>query len=278
MCGCSADGPGDGGVPGSPPGGTTGGTGLCCACPANGDVNTNAEGTYFSKTYGTVSPLWNKCRIEITRTANAGTVKVIRKLKIGRRNGATAANMAAVRAAVTTAYATWNTKAAPYKIRIEQPGCSPQDCTIQFDAQWVTSGEHVQVFSDGTPAPPPPAELLSYVDAGTTLISYVNDTAPLVWTMTHESGHTLGLEDEYIVDHPNTTAPTLTIKGASDPDHVITLTSQGTPAPGPYGFDNPTVMGELLNTTYTKYHYYWIAIEVQRILLAAGASADVKVV
>lgn len=278
MCGCGGNDPNDGGVPGSPPGGTTGGTGLCCTCPANGDVNTTADGTYFTKTFGPDFGIVNKCRIEIDRTASAGTIKIIRKMKESRRSGATAAHMAAVKTAVTNAFSTWNTKAGSYKVRIEQPGCTPQDCTIQFDAQWVATGHHVEVVTDGTPAPPPPAELLSNAVGGTQLISFVNDTAPLAWTMIHESGHTIGLMDEYSYDHPNTTAPTLTIKGASDPDHVITFTSQGTPAPGPYAFDNPTVMGQLNNNTYTKYHFYWIAIEVQRILLAEGASAVVKVV
>lgn len=109
---------------------------------------------------------------------------------------------------------------------------------------------------------------------------FVQGVGSINWTMIHEVGHTFGLPDEYTYNRPAATpAPTCTYKGADNPDKTITLSTSAIPAAvGQFGFDNASVMGQNGNTTYPDNLFYWIAIEVKRILKEEGVDADVKVV
>jgi hypothetical protein len=277
MCG-DAPKPPSGEVPGNPPGGSSGGTGLCCACPASGDVSTNGVGTYFTTTYGSTAPLVNKCNIAIQRTVSGGSVTIKKTFSLTYSMTATeAVHKPVITAAISSAMAAWQSAAANYRIIIAQPGCSEQKLNILFTSVIVATGGDVVVDVDARPAEVP--DLRSVVDGGTAMHFYINGGGDTTWTMTHETGHTFGLEDEYAYSHPSATAPTFTYKGADNPDKTVTLSPSTIPpeTAGAHSFENATIMGVDGNNTYHDFHFYWVAIEVKRILAAAGANAVVKV-
>ncbi len=281
MCG-DAPKPPSGEIPGNPPGGSSGGTGLCCACPANGDMNSNGSGTYFSTDYPHSNTLTNKGKIAIVRTEEGGSVTVTKTFSLSYTAGATeAANKGTITSAITSAMSTWQSEAANFRIQVEQPGCKPQKLTMLYASSIVASGADVAVSVDGTPAPAPPAEgLRSFVSGGTSMTFYTNGVGDIPWTMVHEIGHTMGLPDEYTFDRPSATKPKVTFKGASLPDKVVEL--ENSPIvnadPAKHNFDSDDVMGRNGNTKYPAYLFYWIAIEVDKVLKAAGVTAVVKVV
>lgn len=212
------------------------------------------------------------------RTATAGSVTITKTFSLSAANGAnTTTHIATATTAITDAMAAWEAAAASYKVRIEQPGCSPQDLTIKYVASITTSNADVSVSVDNTPAPTPS----SNVAHGTRMTLYLNGTGNVSWTMIHEVGHTFGLSDEYTYNRPAATpAPSLNYKGASDPNQTVTLsTSRIPPRPATsFAFDNATVMGINGNTTYPKYLFHWISIEVDALLRSEGIIAVVKVV
>jgi hypothetical protein len=280
MCGDPPT-PPSGSLPGGAPTGPSSGTGLCCACPANGDVNTNGVGNYVVSGHSPTTVRTNKCKIAIVRTEDGGTVTVKKSFGLTYSQGANeAANKATVSGAITSAMSAWQAGAAPYRIVVEQPGCQKQKLKIQFTAVIVASAGDVAVDVDGRPAAPPgtPGHR-SGVSGGDKMHFYLNGVGDVAWTMTHETGHTFGLADEYTFDRPTNTAPTMTYKGASDPDVSVTLSPSPIPfaKPGFFGFDNLTIMGRNGNNTFPSYLFFWIAIEVKKIFAAAGISAVVKV-
>jgi hypothetical protein len=281
MCG-DAPKPPSGGIPGNPPGGGAGGTGLCCSCPANGDMNSNGFGTYFSTDYPHSNLLTNKGKIAIVRTEEGGSVTVKKTFSLAYTAGATeAAHKGTITSAITTAMSTWQTNAANFRIQVEQPGCKVQKLTMLYASAIVTTGADVAVSVDGTAAPAPPAEgLRSFVQGGTAMTFYTNGVGDIPWTMVHEIGHTMGLPDEYIYDRPTATKPKATFKGASLPDKVVELLNSGivNADPAKHNFDSDDVMGRNGNNKYPEYLFYWIAIEVDKVLKAAGVTAVVKVV
>lgn len=277
MCG-DAPKPPTGPVPGNPPGGSAGGTGLCCACPANGVVDTNGVGTYFATTYGSTAPLVNKCHVAIQRTETGGSVTIKKTFSLTYSMTATeAVHKPIISAAISSALSAWQSAAATYRIIIAQPGCSEQKLNILYTSAILATGGDVVVDVDNRPAEVP--GLRSVVDGGTAMHFYINGSGDTTWTMTHETGHTYGLEDEYAYSHASTTAPTFTYKGADNPDKTVTLSPSTIPpeTAGRHSFENATIMGVGGNNTYHDFHFYWIAIEVKKILHAAGVNAVVKV-
>ncbi len=279
----SDTGPSDG-VPGDPPRGGTGGVGLCCACPASGRVNTIGDTTYFTVGYANWQIL-NKCALSIVRTSNGGTVTLSKSFSRSYSNGATqAAHGGTVSSAITSAMSAWTTAASKYRIQIEQPGCKPQKLRVVFVSVVATSGADVSVTVNNQTPPTLPdgttEELRSSVMGGVAMNFFVQGSGSINWTMIHEIGHTFGLPDEYTYNRPAATpAPTCKYKGADNPDKTITLSTSAIAAPaGQFGFDNASVMGQNGNTSYPDNLFYWISIEVKRILKAEGVDADVKVV
>jgi hypothetical protein len=278
MCG-DPPAPPSGSLPGGAPTGPTGGTGLCCACPANGDVNTNGYGTYVSTDYSATHARTNKCKIAIVRTEDGGTVTVTKSFTLAYTRGATEAlHKATVSGAIAGAMSGWQAGAAPYRIQVEQPGCKPQKLKIQYTSAIAAAGGDVTVTVDNRPAEVP--ALLSSVTGGTAMEFFLNEGGDRTWTMTHETGHTFGLLDEYTYNRPSNTGPKATYKGGDDPDKVVTLPPSALPpaAAGQFAFDNATIMGQDSNNVFPAYLFYWIAIEVKKILKAAGVTAVVKVV
>jgi hypothetical protein len=282
MCG-SPPSPPPGPVPGNPPGGNAAGTGPCCACPANGDINTNGFSNYFTTTYSHSDVLTNKGKIAVVRTEEGGTVHLTKSFSLAYSNSATEADHKTIVAgALSSAMSTWQQEAGNYRIVVEQTGCKPQKLKILYTSKIVASGADVAVTVDGTVPPPLDSEdpqLRSFVTGGTAMNFFVRANGDNSWTMVHEVGHTFGLPDEYIYDHPNNTAPSVTYKGASDPDRTVTLSASGVDpeTPGTFAFDNSCIMGQAENTVYFDYLFFWVAIEVQKVLKAAGVSAVVKV-
>lgn len=280
MCG-DAPKPPSGTLPANPPSGGADGTAPCCACPAKGDVNTNGFSNYFTTSYSHSNSLTNKCKIDIVRTEEGGTVTIRKSFSLAYTNGATeAANKATVTGAIASAMSTWQSSAATFRIVVEQPGCKSQKLKMQYTSVIEASGADVAVSVDGTAAPAPPTPgLRSFVQGGTAMTFYMNGVGDIAWTMVHEIGHTFGLPDEYIYSHPSATAPTVTFKGASDPAKVVTLPKSAlNPTPSTaFAYDSDCVMGRNGNSVYPDYLFYWVAIEVQKILKAAGISAVVKV-
>ncbi len=282
MCG-DAPKPPTGTLPGKPPTGGTGGEGLCCACPAKGDVSTNGFGNYFTTTYSHSNVLTNTCKIAIIRTEEGGTVTITKSFSLAYALGATEADhKGVVTGALAGAMGTWQSEAAKYRIVVEQPGCKTQKLKMQYTATIVASGGDVAVTVDGTVPPPvdsEDAQPRSFVTGGTAMNFYVNAHGDNSWVMVHEVGHTFGLPDEYIYTHPTNTAPSVTYKGASDPAQTVTLTAStiDPETVGTFSFDNPCIMGQAENTVYPAYLFFWVAIEVQKILKTAGVSAVVKV-
>ncbi|RLJ60418.1 hypothetical protein BCF46_0617 [Litoreibacter meonggei] len=296
MCGCNADDPGE--VPGSPPGGTTGGTGLCCACPASDTISQNGNGTYFTTTDYPMPSIVNKCEIDIVRTATDGTVTLTKSFDLSTANLGTALTDTAAKATATSAIASamsnWTSGASAYKVKIEQPGCDPQELTMVFRSSIVASGGDVAVTVDGSTPPPRP----TFVSGGVRMTIFLNGSGSVSWTMTHEVGHTFGLPDEYaeilgvpIVPPPTTPgAPTITPPSVSPTTTYIGAPPQAnvtfplTPRrvsprrPTKYLFDNPSVMGRDGNTTYPMNLFFWVAIEVKKILAAEGAPSTVTIV
>lgn len=271
-------------VPGDPPRGGTDGIGLCCACPASGKVNTIGDSTYFTVSYANWQ-IRNKSALAIVRTSDGGTVTLSKSFSMGYSNGATeAAHGGTVTSAISSATSSWTAAARNYRILIEQPGCSPQKLRIVFVSSIVTSGADVAVTVDNkTPAALPDGtteQLRSYVAGGVEMNFFAQGTGSINWTMIHEVGHTFGLPDEYTYNRPAATpAPTCIYKGADNPDKTITLSTSSIPAAaGQFGFDNASVMGQNGNTTYPENLFYWISIEVKRILMEEGVEAGVKVV
>ena len=281
MCDEAPD-PPSGGLPDGGPTGPAGGVAVCCACPADGTMNTNGFSNYFSTSYPHSNVLTNKGTMSIVRTDTGGTVTIRKTFSLSYVLGATeAADRATLVSAISSAMSTWQSNAANFRIQVEQPGCSPQKLTMMYTSAIVASGADVAVTVDGTAAPAPPTPgLRSFVQGGTAMTFYTNGVGDIPWTMVHEIGHTFGLPDEYIYELTSATpAPTATFKGEALPDKVVTLsTSALAPPTGKFNFDADSVMGRNGNSTYSDYVFYWIAIEVEKVLTAAGVTAVVKVV
>lgn len=279
---CSKDGSSPSGTPpGGPPGGSSGGTALCCECDAETDVSRNGHSNYFTVDYSHATSITNKCHIKVERTKKSGTITVKKTFNLTYQAGASASShQTTVENAIKKAIRAWNSAAGKVKIRIEQPGCEKQKCAVKFEYAIVASSGNVRVRVDNTAAPAAPAAgLRSFVRGGTDMTFYINGVGAIDWTMIHEIGHTYGLPDEYIYNHPNSTAPKTTYKGASDPDKVVTLSTSGiaASAPGTFAFDNDSVMGRNGNTKYPKNLFYWVAIETQKLLAAKGSPSSVYV-
>lgn len=272
-------------IPGDPPYGGTDGVGLCCACPASGRVNTIGDNAYFAVGYANWQ-IRNKTALSIVRTSTGGTVTLNKSFSKSYSNGATeAAHGATVTTAISSAMSSWTRAARNYRIQIEQPGCSPQKLRIVFASSIVTSGADVSVTIDNKTPPTLPdgtkEDLRSYVSGGVSMNFFIQGVGSVNWTMIHEVGHTFGLPDEYTYNRPAATpAPTCKYKGADNPDKTITLSTSAIPpaAAGQFAFDNASVMGQNGNTNYPDNLFYWISIEVKRILKKEGVDADVKVV
>jgi len=279
----SDSGPSDN-APGDPPSGGTNGVGLCCACPASGTVNTIGDSDYFTVSYANWQ-IRNKCAVSIQRTNTGGTVTLSKSFSMAYSNGATAAaHGGTVTTAISSAMSSWTNAARNFRVQIEQPGCSTQKLRMVFASSVVTSGADVSVTADNkTPATLPDGtteQSRSYVQGGTAMNFFMQGVGNINWTMIHEIGHTFGLPDEYTYNRTSATpAPTCMYKGADNPNKTITLTTSAIPAAaGQFGFDNASVMGQNGNTTYPDNLFYWITIEVKRILADEGVNATVKVV
>lgn len=279
----SDSGPSDG-APGDPPSGRTDGVGLCCACPASGTVNTIGDTDYFTVGYANWQ-IRNKSAISIARTNTGGTVTLSKSFSQRYSNGATDADHGdTVRTAITSAMSSWTLAARSFRIQIDQPGCSTQKLRMVFAATPAARRADVRVTVDNkTPATLPDGtteQLRSYVSGGVDMNFFVQGVGAINWTMIHEVGHTFGLPDEYTYNRPAATpAPTCMYKGADNPNKTITLSTSTIPAEaGKFGFDNASVMGQNGNTTYPDNLFYWISIEVKRILSEEGVNAEVKVV
>ena len=288
--------------PGGVPTGSVSGTGLCCACPVGGTVSTNGSGNYFNSSYPMSSNITNKCSIAVARTATGGTVTISKTFSVTYANGATAAaNLSTVTRAMTSAMSNWTAGAARRKLRIQQPGCSTQNLRIIFRSSIVSSGANVRITADNrvpTPAETAAGGLRSYVVGGTVMTFYLKGTGAINWTMTHEIGHTFGLPDEYtsipgvLITPPPTAAgaaritapratPTMTYIGSPPQANSVSNLAANFIDPGNnrnYMFDTATIMGRNGNTTYPANNFYWIAIEVKRIMAAAGTPANVSIV
>jgi hypothetical protein len=280
MCG-DAPSPPSGTIPGNPPGGSAGGTGLCCACPANGALNSNGFGTYFTTTYSHSNVLTNKGRIAVVRTEDGGSVTVTKTFSLAYTLSANEADhRGVVTAQLTSAMSTWTSEAASFRVVVNQPGCQPQRLNIIYTTAIVASGADVAVTVNGQQPPPEDSdeeELRSFVTGGTEMNFFVRARGDNTWVMVHEVGHTMGLPDEYIYDHPSSTAPTVTYKAASNPDEVVTLGARGTPAADAteFEFETATIMGKDQSRVYPPRVFFWVAIEVKKLLQAAGVSAVV---
>lgn len=281
---------------GSVPTGPSGGTGLCCTCATGGPVSTNGASKYFSTSgYRLPRTITNKCNLAITRTGSGGTVTITKSFSLAFVNGATSAlHDGPVRTAITGAMTKWKSGASRYKVRIEQTGCPPQELRMDFRSNIVTSGADVAVNVDGENPPTKP----SAVTGGTRMRFMAFGRVALAWTMTHEIGHTFGLPDEYAqlpgvpispppasASAPTITAPTATPTAtykAAPPqaNSTVTLTpNRPSPrVPGSYIFDVLSIMGRSANETYQPHHFFWVAIEVKRLMAAAGTPANVTIV
>lgn len=263
--------------PGNPPSGRTDGVALCCACPASGPVSTKGEEKYYSADYDPGWSIANKCKIALTRTATGGTVDITKSFSIAYSRGATEKDdKSTVAGAISSAISGWTQAARPWRVEIKQPGCETQKLGINFRGPVVASGGDVVVTADKRNEP----GLRSYVAGGTAMTFYLHGIGDLNWTMIHEIGHTFGLPDEYTYDRASAKpAPVCSYKGADNPQKDVTLSTSAIPAPaGKFGFDNATAMGQNGNTTYPDYLFFWIAIEVKRILGEAATTAEVRIV
>jgi len=285
--------------PGGVPTGSVSGTGLCCACPASGTVSKNGNGNYFRSGYAMSGNITNKCSIAFVRTATGGTVTISKTFSLSYVAGATArAHQSSITNAITTAMSNWTSGASSHKLQIQQPGCRTQKLRIVFTSTIASSGANVSVRVDNTTPTAATGNLRSFVRGGTQMTFYVQGIGTTGWTMTHEIGHTFGLPDEYIslpgvpITPPPTTAgaamvtppvatPTMTYIGSPpQANSAVVLTSNFIDPSNPmnYYFDNAGIMGQNGNTTYPANNFYWIAIEVKRIMAAAGTPANVSIV
>jgi hypothetical protein len=272
-------------LPGKPPRGRADGTGLCCACPADGKIKTVGDKDYFDCDYNPGWRIKNKGKIALARTATAGTVTIRKTFRLSYSNGATeAAHQGTISSAIASAMAAWTAAASTWRVQITQPGCDVQKLRMVFVQSVTPDAADVEVTVDNkAPATLPDGtveELRSYVLGGTSMNFYAQAVGSITWTMIHEVGHTMGLPDEYTYDRTAAApAPVCTYKGADDPDKAITLTPSTVPAGvGYYGFDNPSVMGQFANVSYPDNLFYWVAIEVKKLLKKQGVNADVKIV
>jgi len=248
----SARGP-DGALPGSPPRGSVSGTGLCCACPATGRVNSVGDTKYFSCGYNPGWNIRNRAQVAIARTTTGGTVTISKTFSLAYSNGATsAANSAVITSALSSAMRSWTSAARKWRVQITQPGCDVQKLRLVFSSTITSGSANVAVTVDNkTPATLPDGtteQLRSYVRGGTEMNFFVQGTSSINWTMIHEES--------------------------------ITLSASRIPpaAAGQHSFDNASVMGQSGNTDYPDNLFYWVAIEVKKILADEGVSADVKIV
>lgn len=286
-----------GGPPGTPPSGAAGGAALCCTCAFDATIATEGATDYFASAYDPGWSVVNAAKIEVTRTASGGEVKITKSFSLRYSAGATAAaNKTAVEAAIKASMVAWTTAARGNTVRVEQPGCPPQNLKIKFVADIVASGADVDVDVDATNDP----NLRSYVAGGTMMKFY---TVPVsgTWVMTHEVGHTLGLPDEYttvpgvplspappagpLVTAP-TASPTMTYKSTTPQQGAksVVLTVNNGFLPGPtdptydFTFDTNSIMGQDGSNVYPIRVFMWIAIEVDKMLTAEGVPSVVKIV
>ncbi len=286
-------------VPQGAPTGTLSGLGLCCACPFSGRVNTNGSGTYYTAGYPHSNVLTNAAGLSVVRTQTGGTVEIAKTFSLTYANGATAANDAAnITSAIATGTSDWNTGASGYKVEITQPGCQTQQLSIRFKSTVVASNADVVITVDGTPN----TSLRSFVMGGTAMTFY---TAPsnASWVMAHELGHCFGQPDEYteitgntiVVGPPPSAQQSLAVPNATPQmtyhgtgtqggNVVVTLTHNPgfQPPPGAtsydFWFDQSVIMGEYGSYTFPPRNFFWIAIEVERILNTHLGGCTVRIV
>lgn len=260
--------PPTGNPPGNPPSGPSGGGVPCCACPVTKQVVTN-NSMYCRDSFGVAHGLVNKCNIAIQRTNTGGTVTLTKSFQIGYDHGATAnAHQDTIKRAISNAMNGWTRGASKFKVNVQQPGCPPQNLNMVFREIIVSANADVEVRADNSFPLPERTNVL-----GKKLTFYLRDAGNLSWTMMHEIGHTFGLPDEYWSFSANpiqSPLPTVTHLGSPPQSNIITTLypHPGLPGdkPNTIMYDFPSVMGQSENWVFLAKHFYWVAIEVRRMM------------
>ena len=157
--------------------------------------------------------------------------------------------------------ASWSNR---FNMKIKDPKCGEKTLPIRFRLLWSPD--------DTTDSAPFSVNLYrTYPRAGVTGwnidIGYDNNVnKDSAWTLAHEYGHTLCLEDEYF--YAGVTAATVTYNKADGTNEAIALEPS-----------SPNIMYKHGDTTYLKRFYYFTAIEAQELLQAqSGRNVTCEVV
>ena len=261
--------PPSGNPPGKPPSGSNDGVVPCCTCPIERKI-VSYDTMYSRYSYNGIHGGQNRCKIVIHRTNTGGVVTITKSFSIAYENNASAQlHQEIISTAITQAIKSWDIAASKYKVEVKQPGCPPLKLAMRFEHQIVAKDADVKVKVNGSLQ-----DTRSFVKGGIDMTFFVNAGRNTAWIMTHEIGHTFGLPDEYWefpVKPVQAPLPTVTHLGSPpQPDAVTTLRLNPliplNKEDNTMMYDAPTWMGQDEDKHIFAHHFYWVAIEVRRMM------------
>ncbi len=137
-----------------------------------------------------------------------------------------------------------------YKLKVVDPDCGTKTMRMKFKLLWSpddtsdTATHKVNLIKN---------EPRAYVSGLNVHIGYNDVRDDGAWTLAHEYGHTVGLQDEYFYDA--VTSATVTYKKADGSSEAVTLEPP-----------NRNIMRTYANRRYRKRFFYYVAIEAQELL------------
>jgi hypothetical protein len=231
---------------------------------------------YSRYSYNGIHGGQNRCKIVIHRTNTGGVVTITKSFSVTyEKNASAQLHQEIISTAITQAIKNWDIAASKYKVEVKQPGCPPLKLAMKFEHQIVATGADVEVKVDGTlPDPDEPDATRSYVESGTKMRFFVKAKGSTAWVMAHEIGHTFGLPDEYWefpVKPVQSPLPTVTHLGSPPQSDVVTTLRLDPLIPlnkkdNTMMYDAPTWMGKDKDQHIFAHHFYWVAIEVRRMM------------
>lgn len=220
----------------------------CCWCDDyDKEISVESEGRYYRRYDSTGTPIpfpmWTKYRL-VVPLKSGFSVLVQSRLKMQPNAGITGAEVAQAKANLTNGVTThWN---GALVMIIDDPRCGKKTFAIEYQPQWVDSGEHRVVALHRTW----PRE---YVQQRVMNVGL--DTTPK--TFAHEFGHATGKPDEYSYKPPfNQQVHYQQVDGTLGPPVIAAPTWPS------------TVDDSLMGTgdTVRERHGWSVAIETQELL------------
>jgi hypothetical protein len=216
------------------------------------DISVTSYGRYYRsyKADGTENSFNDPVTYKIVVPVKTGTkISAIARFKPEKQADVTDADVTAAKTKLENGLSTY--WAGKFTLEVDDPQCGKKSFSIEYKAEWVTSGEDYTLKVHKT-----------YPREGVTgNVMDVSKTTS-AWTYAHESGHCFGLPDEY-----SYSTHTETVKYI-EPDGSLDAAISAPPDGKSKTAADATIMSAVNNTKTLPRHAWNIAIEVQELLTA----------